>query len=314
MSMAMVCCSHSPLLLGALDPADLKLRDGFFAGIDKAAGWIADFKPDLLVVFAPDHFTGLFYDLMPAYCIGVEATSSKDWDLKPGKLNVAGDVSLGLHKYLNDADFDPAISYNMIVDHGTTIPLMKLTGALDAYPVVPIVMNCAALSRPSMRRSRLFGEAVGRYLKSLDRRVMMIGSGGLSHDPPTPALDMSSPEKVERLVHRHKASKEEFDRRQNRVVEAAKALVEGGGPCLPPSETWDRQFLDTLMNQSLEDFDAYRDDEMSRLAGFGGHEVRTWVAATAAMKAAGPFEMKLDYYEIIPEWITGMGIVRGIAA
>jgi hypothetical protein len=28
----------------------------------------------------------------------------------------------------------------------------------------------------------------------------------------------------------------------------------------------------------------------------------------------GPFEMMLDYYRIIPEWITGMAIVRGAPA
>jgi len=32
------------------------------------------------------------------------------------------------------------------------------------------------------------------------------------------------------------------------------------------------------------------------------------------MQAAGPFEMTLDYYRIIPEWITGMAVVRGAPA
>jgi len=32
------------------------------------------------------------------------------------------------------------------------------------------------------------------------------------------------------------------------------------------------------------------------------------------MQAAGPFEMTLDYYRIIPERITGMAVVRGAPA
>jgi 2,3-dihydroxyphenylpropionate 1,2-dioxygenase len=68
-----------------------------------------------------------------------------------------------------------------------------------------------------------------------------------------------------------------------------------------------------MIHKDLEAFDAYTDEMMDREAGFGGHEVRTWVAAAAAMQAAGPFEMTLDYYRIIPEWITGMAVVRGAA-
>lgn len=311
MSLSLICCSHSPLLLGSLEPADRGARDGFFGSMRATGTWLRSRDPELLVVFAPDHFTGLFYDMMPAFCIGAAATASRDWDLPPGELNVPAEVALRCHRYLNDSGFDPAISYRLTVDHGTTIPLHELVGSLDAYPVLPIVVNCAAVTRPSFRRIREFGAAVGRFLSGLDRRIVIIGSGGLSHDPPTPRLDLGSPETVARLVDRHVASKAEFDARQARVVAAARALVDGGGPCLPPSEAWDRAFLDNMLRQDLEAFDDYTDEMMDREAGFGGHEVRTWVAAAAAMRAAGPFEMALDYYRVIPEWITGMAVVRG---
>ena len=314
MSLSMVCCSHSPLLLGSLEPADKEARDDFFNSMKAAGDWIRSRDPELLVVFGPDHFTGLFYDMMPSFCIGAAATASRDWDLKPGMLNVPERIALDCHKSLREAGFDPAISYRLTVDHGTTIPLYELVGALDAYPVLPIVVNCVAITRPSFKRIREFGAAVGRFLSRLDQRIVVIGSGGLSHDPPTPRLDMQSPEIVARLVDRHVATKKDFDARQARVVAAAQAMVKGGGPCLPPSEEWDRAFLDRLVRKDLTAFDAYTDEMMDREAGFGGHEVRTWVAAAAAMQAAGPFEMTLDYYRIIPEWITGMAVVRGAPA
>jgi len=314
MPLSMVCCSHSPLLLGALEPADREARDAFFDSIKSAGAWLRSLDPELLVVFGPDHFTGLFYDMMPAFCIGAAASGSRDWDLKPGDLNVPGDIALDCHKFLRDAGFDPAISYRLTVDHGTTIPLYELVGSLDAYPVLPIVVNCVAITRPSFKRIREFGAAVGRFLSGLNKRVVVIGSGGLSHDPPTPRLDLRAPEVVARLVDRHVATKKDFDARQARVVAAAKAMVEGGGPCLPPSEKWDKAFLDRLLRKDLAAFDSYTDEMMDREAGFGGHEVRTWVAAAAAMQAAGPCEITLDYYRIIPEWITGMAIVRGAPA
>ena len=56
------------------------------------------------------------------------------------------------------------------------------------------------------------------------------------------------------------------------------------------------------------------DAEIDRVAGFGAHEVRTWVAAGAAAQAMGKIEKELLYYHLVPEWITGMGIVMGQAA
>jgi 2,3-dihydroxyphenylpropionate 1,2-dioxygenase len=41
--------------------------------------------------------------------------------------------------------------------------------------------------------------------------------------------------------------------------------------------------------------------------------VRTWVAAAAAAQAMGALKTELRYYHLVPEWITGMGIVVGQA-
>ncbi len=312
---AMICCSHSPLLLGALHARNKASEDAFFEAMGNAGDWLKAFDPELVVVFGPDHFTGFFYDMMPSFCIGAAARSSRDWDIEPGPLDVPADIALACHRWLNGDGFDPAMSYDLVVDHGTTIPLLELVGSIDAYPVLPIVVNCAAITRPSMPRMWAFGTSVGKFLATLGKRVMVIGSGGLSHDPPTPVLDLSSPAVIERVVNRHEATKEQFDRRQARVIEAAKALADGReSPCLPPSEDWDRAFLAALQKGGASAFDAYTDEMVDREGGFGGHEVRTWVAAAAATTAMGPYEFELDYYRIIPEWITGMAVARGRAA
>ena len=51
--------------------------------------------------------------------------------------------------------------------------------------------------------------------------------------------------------------------------------------------------------------------KIDRIAGFGAHEVRTWVAAAAAARKMGDLRTELRYYRLVPEWITGMGIVVG---
>ena len=61
----------------------------------------------------------------------------------------------------------------------------------------------------------------------------------------------------------------------------------------------------------------YRDDEdqfdidaISHTAGRSTHEVRTWVAAFSALRAAcGSYHAQCDYYRPINEWIAGYGVV-----
>jgi 2,3-dihydroxyphenylpropionate 1,2-dioxygenase len=122
---------------------------------------------------------------------------------------------------------------------------------------------------------------------------------------------MSPPDVAKRLIQRATPSREELDAREARVIRAARDLVVGKGPCLPPSEQWDRDFLESFIGARLDRFDAMTDAEIDRVAGFGAHEVRTWVAAGAAAQKMGNPQAALRYYHLVPEWITGMGIVVG---
>jgi 2,3-dihydroxyphenylpropionate 1,2-dioxygenase len=311
MTVQLICCSHSPLMTTDVEESEANVHAGFFQELDAAAAALHAFNPDLVVVFGPDHFNGFFYELMPAFCIGTAAESTRDWHLESGPLRVPRGLALSCVRFLQARDFDVAISHQMKVDHGITIPLMKLTGALARYAVLPVFVNCAADPRPSFRRVRAFGAALGEFLAGEKLRITVVGSGGLSHDPPTPRLDMSPPDVARRLIVRHTPTQEESDARESRVVKAARDLVAGKGPCLPPSEQWDRDFLGTFLGPRLEDFDRMTDAEIDRVAGFGAHEVRTWVAAAAAAHKLGDVRAELRYYHLVPEWITGMGIVVG---
>ncbi len=310
----MVCASHSPLQLGFLDAADADSQRRFFEAITAARDWLREFDPQLFVIFGPDHFNGFFLDLMPSFCVGIAAESMRDWDIEQKPLKVDAAAARGCIAALHAAGIDAAVSHRMRADHGITIALLQLSGSLDAAALLPVFINCAADPRPGFRRVRLMGEAVGRYLAGLDKRIVVVGSGGLSHDPPTPRLATAPPEGVKRLIDRHDPDVGELHRRQDRVVRHAKELAEGRGPCQPPNEPWDRRFLERLLVRDIESFDAYTDAMIDREAGFGGHEVRTWVAAAAAMTAAtagvADIATRLDYYHVIPEWLTGMAVVR----
>ena len=311
MPVQMICASHSPLMLTDIDATDATAQQAFFDAVADAKRTLEEYDPELVVVFGPDHFNGFFFDLMPMFCIGTAAESTEDWELVPARLDVPEDLAMECARTLHRQDIDIAVSRDMKVDHGITIPLFKLIGTLDRYPVLPIFVNCAADPRPSFRRVRTLGEAVGRFLAETGKRVAVIGSGGLSHDPPTPRIATAPPEVAARLIHRNTPTTADLDARQANVVRCAQELVEGGGPCMPPSEAWDRAFLDKILSFDTGALDAITDDEIDEMAGFGGHEVRCWVAANAAARAMGAASPELTCYRMIPEWITGMGVVVG---
>jgi 2,3-dihydroxyphenylpropionate 1,2-dioxygenase len=304
----LVCASHSPLMLVDM-PRSAPDSQDFLHAVDAVRARVERFAPELVVAFGPDHFNGFFFDLMPVYCVGAAAVSGEDWRLPPVALDVPAELAVDLVERLRDQDFDVALSWRMQVDHGITIPLKLFTGLPPAIPVLPVFINCAAPPRAPFRRVRRFGEAVGRHLATLERRVLVLGSGGLSHDPPTPRFADAPPAIRKRLLERNTPSIDELRAREARVVRMAEALVRGEGPCRPPDEAWDRALLEGIVAGDLERFDALTDDAIDRDAGFGGHEVRCWVAAAAAMRALAPSRPRVDYYRIVPEWITGMGLV-----
>ena len=224
MTVQLICASHSPLMLTDVEESETGVHAQFFRELDQCAMALHTFNPDLVVVFGPDHFNGFFYELMPMFCIGTAAQGSKDWHLEAGPLKVPRQTALDCVRHLHARDFDVALSHEMKVDHGITIPLYKLTGALNRYSVLPIFINCAADPRPSFKRVRNFGAAIGAFFAGKDMRITFIGSGGLSHDPPTPRLEMSPPDVARRLIQRATPTQEEYEARESRVIRAARDL------------------------------------------------------------------------------------------
>lgn len=75
------CLSHTPLV-GFVDPEQAVL-DEVNGAIADARRRIAEFDPELVVLFAPDHYNGFFYDVMPPFCLGVGATAIGDSPAPP---------------------------------------------------------------------------------------------------------------------------------------------------------------------------------------------------------------------------------------
>jgi 2,3-dihydroxyphenylpropionate 1,2-dioxygenase len=312
MSLRVICCSHTPLLHHLRPPGGVQaaVRDAF-AGLADA---VRAFDPELIVVFSPDHYNGFFYDVLPPFCVGAAATAVDDFGTGGGPLNVPADDALSLVQALQAAELDAALSYRMAVDHGVAQPLHLLTGGLERYPVIPLFVNCVARPAPSCRRVRQLGAAVGRWAAGLERRVLLVGSGGLSHSPGLPDFFAASARTREHLIGGRGADPAAMRKREAAIIERARGYVTGELTPPPLNEAWDRAFLDLLGRGELAAVDEFADDWITAEGGPGGHEIRTWIAAFAALAAAGPYRMVVDYYRPVPEWVAGMGLVQAMPA
>lgn len=306
MAMALCTLSHSPLM-GVNQPEPDVLGE-LDAAMEQARAAVRAFNPDLVVVFGPDHYNGVFYDMMPPFCVANGANSVGDWLTQAGPLQVDRTAAMHVAKSVLDAGVDVAVSERLQVDHGMTQPLQVLFGDIAAVPVIPIFINSVALPLAPVRRVRLLGEAVGRAVAELDRRVLFLGSGGLSHDPPVPKLEGASPEIAERLSGGGRnPSPETTALRRKNVVRAAQDLVNGVSTMTPLAPDWDRLVMSMLAEGRLTEFDDWTPEEFAADAGNSAHEVRNWIAAYAALSVAGPHEVTSSYYRTVPEWLCGFG-------
>lgn len=95
---------------------------------------------------------------------------------------------------------------------------------------------------------------------ALDKRVLFLGSGGLSHDPPTPEQRAKSKE---------------------RVLAAGRAYASGSTAMIAINPAWDNLALHTLESGALTDVDGWTVEWVGAEGGGSGHEVRIWIAAFA---------------------------------
>lgn len=305
MPAALVCLSHTPLL--DITEQRPELAADVAAALGAARDFAADFDPEVVVAFVPDHYNGFFYRLMPPFCIGLAASTVGDYASLAGPLDVPAKLAADCAAAVLDAGVDVAFSHRMELDHGTAQPLGILFGSLGARPVIPVFINCVAQPLAPLSRSRALGTAVGRFLADREERVLIIASGGLSHDPPMPAPATAPPPLAERLVSGRPLTQPEADAKHAGAIAEGKRLAAGTSQRHPLDPAWDERVLGLLAAGDLAALDGWGNDEIGSHGG-GAHEIRTWVAAHAALAAAGPYAVASRYYRPIPEFIAGFAV------
>jgi hypothetical protein len=272
-------------------------------GIAALRAKLADFRPDVLLVFGDDQLECFDFTNHPliavyagqqfagrAHSAGVPRRGQAAVRQPGGgHQKVPGHAALATHVLtgLMSAGFDPAFMLDLPnpdrgMSHAVMIPLGFFTDFQT--PVVPILINAYYAPQISGRRSYQLGRAVRALIDSFpgELRVVVIGSGGLWHTPKRPGAWLN----------------EEFDQR-------GLACLERGAIAAWAAE-FDRYVADPAdRSQDLSD------GPVSGLPGssgpqFGTRETLCWIAAAATV--AGQPSVVLDY---VPIYASPVGIGFG---
>ena len=196
--------------------------------------------------------------------------------------------------------FDMAFSLRLQVDHGISHAVQYLLDGMDV-PIVPVLVNVFAPPLPTLARCDDLGRAVARAVGSDagSKRVVVIGSGGLSHRLPYPKWEHPQTEGERFLVEAWLEGRgrwEEYDAKRRQ-------LTVGTQPRINPE--FDEDLLARIEAGTFGDLRGWATDTVEEVAGNGGQEVRTWLVASAATGHAPGRGLA---YAPIEEWLTGMGV------
>ena len=262
---------------------------------------LAEPSPDLAVIVGSNHFRGTGLDLMPAFtvCVG-DLISAGEHGTPEGLQLTDPAAALRLCELLVEGGIDMAFSTELMVDHGISHAIQYLVP--QGVPVVAIVINVFAPPLPTLPRTCQFGSALGAAARAMpgDRRVVVIGTGGLSHTLPFPNWSSPETEDDRFLVQSWQHGRTDWstnEPRRRRIILSSPAVING---------SFDQAFLASLVTGEHEAFAQQLDNRaLVATAGNGGNEIRAWLAMRAAIGSATGDVLS---YSAMPEWLTGMAV------
>ena len=183
--------SHSPGITGWPERAESRQREIVESAYAQVRERIAQLRPDAIVAVSVEHFTNFHLGNLPAFAVATGDSYLGPVTEEMGRfLNVPqhrypGNAALGRHLYefALGADFDPSlVEGGLDFDENFCVPL-KLIDPESTYPLVPVIVNGVNPPWPTPKRCYEFGRMIRRAVEaqSIAERVVVLGTGGLSH-------------------------------------------------------------------------------------------------------------------------------------
>ncbi|MDQ3889249.1 MAG: class III extradiol dioxygenase family protein [Actinomycetota bacterium] len=200
--------SHAPSMEQVYDAGeDVRRSDEWeplFGPFQRVARWLEERRPDRLVVIYNDHMDAFFLDKYPTFALGLAdeyPVADEGFGTRPFP-PLPGDSKLGWHiaRSLVADEFDITMCQELEVDHGviSPLPMVDFSEGEGGWkiPVVPLAVNVILHPLPTPRRCFKLGQALRRAVLSYpeDLRVVVVGTGGLSHQLTGPRFGRVTPE------------------------------------------------------------------------------------------------------------------------
>src|SRR5919199_5967121 len=177
---------HNPFITGIPDAADPDLAQQVHAAYAAERRELEAASPDWALVITNEHLRNAFYPYLPPMTLGCAGKfrSAKEPGAGLNERVVPSDesVSSQMLEAIWDGGADVASSADLVLDHGTMVPLHFLTPQLD-LPIVHIHQTTSRGPRPPLKRCYQLGRILRQVIdaRPASERVAVIGTGGLSH-------------------------------------------------------------------------------------------------------------------------------------
>lgn len=182
------CMPHDPMITGSPEMVnDQKQVENINAAFATIARRLKEMEADTALVFADDHYVMFGPDCVPRYLIAigdVEGPIEGPWMRIPRQI-LPNDVPLAEHimQYGFDSGFDWAVAKTLVIDHGAMLPIALTVVPNPGMMAIPIYLSTTVTPLLTSKRAFELGRMIGRAVEAFpeDRRVVVFGTGGISH-------------------------------------------------------------------------------------------------------------------------------------
>lgn len=224
---------HNPMLAMGRDIGDPAQAARVFATFEAIVERVRELGADTAIIIGDDHYTNFGPHCIPAYLIGI---GDVDGPVEPflgiPRAPIENNVPLANHilatGYGEGVDWSYAKA--LTVDHSVAIPYHLAVRDIPGLRTIPVYLNAGVSPLLPSRRAYQIGQSIARAVASFpgDERVVVYGTGGISHWVGSTGMGRVNPDLDQRILDLAAAGDVEgLIALPDEMVEA-----EGGNGCL----------------------------------------------------------------------------------
>ena len=196
---------HNPMLAmgrGMADPAQEKTVFDAFAAISAR---VAELQADTVIVIGDDHYTNFGPHCIPSYLIAI---GDVEGPAEPflGIARTAIENNAPLANHILQAGWNEGVDWSfarsLTVDHSVAIPWNLAVRTVPGLKMIPVYLNAGVAPLLRSRRAFDIGQSIARAVASWpgDERVVIYGTGGISHWVGSPGMGQVNAELDRRIL------------------------------------------------------------------------------------------------------------------